>query len=49
VEHVRNKTRDNGNKLLSTWIQNQTKRKLCANLTAIKEEAQNIHDSVKGV
>jgi hypothetical protein len=34
-------------KLLSTWIQNQTKRKSCADLRTIKEKAQNIYNSIK--
>jgi hypothetical protein len=36
-------------KLLSAGIWTHTKRKLCAQLTAIRKEAQNIYNSVRGV
>jgi hypothetical protein len=38
---------DTMEKLLSTWIQNQTEGKSCADLTNIKEKARNICDSIK--
>jgi hypothetical protein len=49
VEHVRNKTRNNGSKFVFNLDTESDKKKLCADLTAIKEEAQNVYDFVKRV
>jgi hypothetical protein len=49
VELVRNKTRDNGSKFVFNLDTKLGKKKLYADLTAIKEETQNIYDSVTQV
>jgi hypothetical protein len=49
VEHVRNKTRDNGSIFVFNLDTESDKKELCADLTPIKEEAQNVYDFFRRV